>query len=159
MWARHFRWSTDGTYDRILAAAKAAGFVGATEGADVEQLLSVDSTVVRAHQHAAGARKRAPAEVVSTTRMTQGAPPNYTNLPVEPVDHALGPSRGGLSTKIHTLTDQRCCPVTVILTPGQSGDNPQLVPLLDLHRRQPRGMRGVVGCQIVCRTFATLFVA
>jgi len=49
-------------------------------------------------------------------------------------------SRGGLSTKIHTLTDQRCCPVTVILTPGQSGDNPQLVPLLDLHRRQqPRG--------------------
>ena len=45
-----------------------------------------------------------------------------------------------MSTKIHTLTDQRCCPVTVILTPGQAGDNPQLVPLLDLHRRQqPRG--------------------
>ena len=58
------------------------------------------------------------------------------NLPVEPADHALGRSRGGLSTKIHTLTDQRCCPVTVIATPGQAGDNPQLVPLLDLHRRQ-----------------------
>ena len=48
----------------------------------------------------------------------------------------MGRSRGGLSTKIHTATDQRCCPVTVILTPGQSGDNPQLVPLLDLHRSQ-----------------------
>jgi putative transposase len=61
-------------------------------------------------------------------------------LPVEPADHAWGRSRGGLSTKIHTLTDQRACPVTVILTPGQAGDNPQLVPLLDLHRRQsPRG--------------------
>ncbi len=54
----------------------------------------------------------------------------------------MGRSKGGLSTKIHTLTDQRACPVTVILTPGQSGDNPQLVPLLDLHRRQhPRGPR------------------
>ena len=62
------------------------------------------------------------------------------NVPVEAADHALGRSRGGLSTKIHTLTDQRARPVTVILTPGQSGDNPQLVPLLDLHRRQqPRG--------------------
>jgi putative transposase len=72
---------------------------------------------------------------------TQGAPSNYKNLPVEPADHALGRSRGGLSTKIHTLTDQRACPVTVILTPGQAGDNPQLVPLLDLHRRQHSGGR------------------
>lgn len=71
----------------------------------------------------------------------QGAPSNYMNLPVEPADHALGRSRGGLSTKIHTLTDQRACPVTVILTPGQAGDNPQLVPLLDLHRRQQSGGR------------------
>jgi transposase len=61
-------------------------------------------------------------------------------LPVEPVDRALGRSRGGLSTKIHALTDDRTRPVTVILTGGQAGDNPQLVPLLDLHRRQsPRG--------------------
>lgn len=28
VWARHFRWSADGTYDRIMAAAKAAGLVG-----------------------------------------------------------------------------------------------------------------------------------
>lgn len=67
VWGRHFRWSTDGTYDRILAAAKSAGFVGAAQEAAVEQLLSVDSTVVRAHQHAAGARKTSAAEVVSTT--------------------------------------------------------------------------------------------
>jgi putative transposase len=70
---------------------------------------------------------------------TQGAPSNCKNSPVEPADHALGRSRGGLSTNIHTLTDQRCCPVTVILTPGQAGDNPQLVPLLDLHRQQQLG--------------------
>jgi len=58
------------------------------------------------------------------------------NLPVEPADHAIGRSRGSLSTKIHTLTDDRTRPVAVILTPGQSGDNPQLEPLLDLHRQQ-----------------------
>jgi transposase len=66
----------------------------------------------------------------------QRACSNYTILPAEPADHALGRSRGGLSTKIHTLTDDRTRPVTVILTAGQDGDNPQLVPLLDLHRSQ-----------------------
>ena len=67
VWSRHFRWSTDGTYDRILAAAKRAGFIDDIEGDAVIELLSVDSTVVRAHQHAAGARKTATSEVVSKT--------------------------------------------------------------------------------------------
>jgi transposase len=48
---RHRRWSTDGTYQRIFERA-----VTAQHAADrVDWLLSVDSTVVRAHQHAAGA--------------------------------------------------------------------------------------------------------
>lgn len=51
LWKRHRRWSTDGTYQRIfehvLAEHVAAG--------KLDWLLSVDSTVVRAHQHAAGA--------------------------------------------------------------------------------------------------------
>ena len=34
------------------------------------------------------------------------------------------------------MTDERTRPVTVILTGGQAGDNPQLIPLLELHRRQ-----------------------
>jgi transposase len=60
---------------------------------------------------------------------------------VEPADHALGRSRGGLSTKIHTLTDQATSPVEVQLTGGQAGDNPQLMPLLDAHRRRGRRLR------------------
>jgi len=43
-----------------------------------------------------------------------------------------------LSTKIHALTDQRTRPVALILTGGQAGDNPQLLPLLDVHRRWNR---------------------
>jgi putative transposase len=65
---------------------------------------------------------------------TQGARSNDTNLTDEPVDHALGRSRGGLSTKIHALTDQFCCPLTMLLSPGQAGDNPYLEPLLAAHR-------------------------
>lgn len=53
VWERHRRWSTDGTYTRMFAKVR--------DEADGEQrellgLISVDSTSVRAHQHAAGAR-------------------------------------------------------------------------------------------------------
>ena len=44
---------------------------------------------------------------------------------------ALGRSRGGLTSKIHLAVDGRGLPMSVILTPGQAGDNPQLLPLLD----------------------------
>ncbi|PZS27338.1 MAG: IS5 family transposase, partial [Pseudonocardiales bacterium] len=40
-----------------------------------------------------------------------------------------------MSTKIHALTDRFCCPLTLMLSPGQAGDNPYLAPLLDAHRR------------------------
>jgi transposase len=65
---------------------------------------------------------------------TQGARSNYKNLPVswpEPSDHALGRSRGGWSTKTHLSVDRRGRPLSVRLTAGQAGDNPQLLPLLD----------------------------
>jgi transposase len=53
LWKRHRRYSGDGTWDRVLAAlltsADAAGLVSWDVG--------VDSTVVRAHQHAACLRR------------------------------------------------------------------------------------------------------
>lgn len=61
-------------------------------------VLLLDSTVIRAHQHAAGAEgSSAQAE-------------------------ALGRSRGGFSTKIHVACDGLGKPVTIILTPGQDHD-------------------------------------
>lgn len=51
VWWRFDRWAKDGTWDRMLTVlqgqAQAAG--------DVEWVVSVDSTVARGHQHAAGA--------------------------------------------------------------------------------------------------------
>ncbi|GAB3873311.1 hypothetical protein GCM10027610_140260 [Dactylosporangium cerinum] len=44
---------------------------------------------------------------------------------------AIGRSRGGLSTKIHLAVDGRGRPLSILLTEGQAGDNPQLLALLD----------------------------
>jgi len=44
---------------------------------------------------------------------------------------ALGRSRGGLSTKIHLAADGRGRPLAVLLSGGQAGDNPFLLPALD----------------------------
>jgi len=49
---------------------------------------------------------------------------------MEPPDHAIGRSRGGLSTKVHQLVDGRGRPLVVALTPGQTGDSTMLQPLL-----------------------------
>jgi putative transposase len=78
------------------------------------------------------------------TPCTQGALSNYKKSAEEPEDHAIGRSRGGLTTKIHALTDQREAPVTVRLTAGQAGDNPQLTPLLDDYAQAQRD-RGAAG--------------
>jgi transposase len=53
---------------------------------------------------------------------------------------ALGRSRGGLSTKIHLAVDRRGRPLSILLTGGQAGDNPQLLNVLDAI-----AIHGVVG--------------
>jgi len=56
VWKRHHRWSLDGTYDAMFAQVAAAFGMDEAMVEDLEKLLSVDSTSVRAHQHCAGAR-------------------------------------------------------------------------------------------------------
>ena len=48
------RWTADGTWDRILEEV----VVKDDAVGQVEWVFSVDSSIVRAHQHAAGARKK-----------------------------------------------------------------------------------------------------
>ena len=55
VWERHRRWSADGTYERMFAAVKENAGV---DVADLDALLSVDSTSAKVHQHAAGAPRR-----------------------------------------------------------------------------------------------------
>jgi transposase len=58
---RHRRWSLDGTWEKILDGLRA----GADEVEGADWTVSADSTIARAHQHAAGAR-HAPAADMPT---------------------------------------------------------------------------------------------
>src|SRR6266487_278307 len=69
----------------------------------------------------------------------QGPGPNDNNLVAGAGREGLGRSRGGLTTKIHLAADRRCRPLTRILTPGQHGDCPQFIPLLQAIRIGRRG--------------------
>ena len=55
---RHRRWSGDGTWERLLRELQRGSDTG-VESWDV----GIDSTVIRAHQHAAGAPHRPPGDV------------------------------------------------------------------------------------------------
>ncbi len=48
------KWAADGTWERIFTALLAQ----ADAEGDLEWVVAVDSTIVRAHQHAAGARQK-----------------------------------------------------------------------------------------------------
>jgi transposase len=121
------RWQRDGTWARIVTRLQAV-----TDAAGgIRWQVSVDSTVCRAHQHAAGARRDG---------HRQREPPSGTGA-AEPADHGLGRSRGGLSTKIHLACEQRQKPLAVLVTAGQRGDSPQFQAVLETIR-VPRPGRG-----------------
>jgi transposase len=106
---------------QIQACADAVGAI--------DWLVQLDSTTVRAHQHAAAtARKRG------------------TNRPDEPDDHALGRSRGGLTTKIHLACDGKGRPLAVLVTRGQRHDSICARPLPE-RIRVPRTGRGRPRCK------------
>ena len=110
------RWQRDGTWTRILTGLQALADAAGRIVWDV----SVDSTTARAHQHAAGARRKGD---------LQAEPPG--GVRTEPLDHALGRSRGGLTTKLHLGCEQGQKPLSIVLTAGQRGDSPQFIPVLD----------------------------
>ena len=81
--------------------------------------VSVDSTISRAHQHAAGARRDG---------LAQKEPPG--GVQEEPADHGLGRSRGGWTTKTHLACEQGRKLMAVVVTAGQRGDSPQFIGVL-----------------------------
>ncbi|WP_349309008.1 IS5 family transposase [Microbacterium sp. MM2322] len=64
-------------------------------------------------------------------RAPQGAPQNYKKFGDEPPDHAIGRSRGGLTTKNHLVCDGKGRALAFILTPGQTADTIMLGATLE----------------------------
>ncbi|MEU7374141.1 MULTISPECIES: IS5 family transposase [Streptomyces] len=127
VYERHRRWSADGTWDRILQSVQAdADLAGRIDWS----MAGVDSTSCRAHQHAAGARKTRPRVPKKRTTPRHHRP-----------DEGLGRSRGGLTCKIHLAGEGGCRPMALLLTPGQWGDAPQMIEVLD-RIRVPRPLGG-----------------
>lgn len=65
VWKRQRRYASDGTWDRIMVALAAI----ADDGSALDWAVSIDSTVVRAHQHAAGARRIDPGDTGGTVEL------------------------------------------------------------------------------------------
>ncbi|MGZ3101424.1 IS5 family transposase [Streptomyces sp. H72] len=110
VYTRFRRYALDGVFARALQQVQAE----ADAAGDIDWLVQIDSTIVRAHQHAAATGRK-------------GGTTGRTNRN----DHALGRSRGGLTTKIHLACDGRGRPLAILLTPGQRHDSICARPLLE----------------------------
>lgn len=106
---RFRRWAKDGTFERMLRAAQAR----ADAAGDIDWLVSVGSTAVRAHQHAAGARE-------------EGSPAP-----------CLERSRGGLTRKIHLVCDVLGRPLAFNLTGGDTNDCTQFTAVMPARTCRP----------------------
>jgi transposase len=105
--SRFYRWQRAEIWHHILQ--------GLQREADAEGTLDwslhhVDGTIVRAHQHAAGARR-------PTDR--------------EHPDEALGRSQGGFSTKIHLRAEGQGQPITFLITAGQRHEQSMFEALME----------------------------
>jgi transposase len=112
--SRFYRWRKAGIWQRLLQniqqQADARGELGWDEH-------YIDSTIVRAHQHSAGARGG------------------------DPVAEALGRSQGGFSSKVHLRAEQGGKPMTLLVNPGQQHEAVMFEPLMEQGAvmRQGRG--------------------
>ncbi len=61
-------WAIDGTWERVFATLLAQ----ADAAEDLDWVVAVDSTIVRAHQHAAGAREKGPRSASRPTMPSDG---------------------------------------------------------------------------------------
>ncbi|MFD3585438.1 IS5 family transposase [Streptomyces sp. NPDC058683] len=96
-------WAIDGTWERVFTTLMAQ----ADAEDDLSWAVSVDSTIVRAHQHAAGARKKGPSR--------RAGRPRHRTVPRR-TDHEDPPRRR------HLLP-----PLAFVLTAGQAGDAPAFI--------------------------------
>jgi transposase len=114
---RFRRWAREGLWNALLLRLQTSR---QSKGRIDWHVCMIDGSVVRAHRVAAGAR-------------------NFGRVE-EPIDHALGRSRGGFSTKIHLLCDGRGLPLASGLTAGQCHEAKMLPQILA--RVRVAGRRG-----------------
>ncbi|MCL7942315.1 IS5 family transposase [Halomonas sp. ATCH28] len=123
---RFRHWRDDGTFEAILARLQLRLREDGLMDLDT---WMIDSTSIRATRAASGGGKKGGQQ--------------------EPVDHALGRSRGGLTTKIHMVCDRYGWPLTFTLSPGQDSDTQHFIPTMEhVHLPGPVG-RPLKRCRFI----------
>lgn len=120
---RFRRWVASGSLAALFERLTADPTFG-----DIRRVF-IDSTIIRAHPHAAGARRRAKRIGATRSATAQG----------------LGRSRGGFSTKVVVTAADEGTAIAVGVVPGQVGDAPLLVPMLDRTLRRVPVVDEIVG--------------
>ncbi|MFI9833842.1 IS5 family transposase [Streptomyces sp. NPDC051913] len=142
VYERHRLWSADGTWERLLQRVQAQ----ADAAGDIDWDVSVDSTIVRAHQHAAGARTDPPPALASKGAGSGEHQDNAVAESPRPPGgggaggEGLGRSRGGFTAKIHLSADGRCRPLSLLVTAGQRADCTQFESVLEKIRVPRTGL-------------------
>lgn len=116
VYERFARWEAGGTWARLLEHAQ----VRDDAVGRLEWMVSVDSSVNRAHQHAAGARKKGDPDGDKLEDPQRSA-----------ARQALGRSHGGLTTKVHLAVDGRGLPLSFVVTAGNVNDSTVFDAVLD----------------------------
>lgn len=140
---RFVRWLRSGLWLKLLQTLQAQADVAGQ--LDWSQ-SSVDGSVIRAHQHAAGATLSSSQALLEQSQQQAEAKrePNWGSLsPKQQIQavQALGYSAGGFSTKIHLVCEAKGRPLAASLSPGQAHDSQHLAAVLD-QVRVPRPARG-----------------
>ena len=98
IYGRHRRWCADGTWTSVLDALRAgADHERGALDAGAAWAVSVDSTVVRAHADAAGARHAPPRDVAAglLEELASAVPPGTIPAPTRPADRDGRGASGG----------------------------------------------------------------
>jgi hypothetical protein len=139
VYSRHRRWSGDGSREKIVDALR----VGCDEAEGKARTVAADATVVRAHQHAAGARhappKDIPAERLAVNRGTAtGKPkPGRASQPAAARGNETGQTEGaGGAGPVPGRPDHQGSPArgrrlpARVTSAGQRHDSVAFVPLM-----------------------------
>ncbi|WP_420543183.1 IS5 family transposase [Streptomyces katrae] len=119
VYERHRRWSADGTWSKILRAWQ-AGADSTAPDADVRGRATPTPPP-------AGPTSRQPGPGTLPRRATPKR--GGTRVDAEGRE-ALGRSRGGLTSKVHLLADDRCRPLVWLTSLARRGDSPMFLPLM-----------------------------
>src|SRR3954451_13026912 len=118
-------WAENDTWEKLLAEVQTQ----ADAAGKIDWVVSIDSTIAR---------------VISTARPsrgTQGALRNHKDPWFQPPDPGIGPSRGGLTTKLHVVCDGRGRPLGMMITGGNINDTTMMTAVLE-DIRVPRAGKG-----------------